>query len=774
MHLQSLAARVASTSVCALLMFALSAVIASSASALITVHTLNTPFNKPIGLQYDEEENELLLSVNYPNGLPHNFELVNTAGADTQFGTVSGLTDEIYLAAIRNTSGCPEAGGFKEGEVYYGTGKPGQIDRIRHDGATPEVFANLSPESGTLRGGIAQGCLGPFSGDLVVSTASGDVWKVPFSGPPVELAANVGPVDGTPTTTEGPTTVPNEARYGPWAGTILVASEECGCVESIDSSGNVKQYKGYTASTGQGAEGVRVVPANEYFYAVDYTDSKIIGISPTELLPYVGDVFVYTEQKGKIFDVRWNASANGGNGAFEKQEVITPVGQLEGSTFAPIALPPFCAESCEHWLSDGKPIPEGQSEKVKTKGKLTFLINGQYPCTTNVTDEETILNPVGGGTGTDEVTSFNIAPCKKSKGAPCPNGYELVAQKLPWKSHLLGGTPEPDPTEGMTLEVKCHGQLLSTYTGTLTPLLGESTLEFNERSGELREALPGHPGEFGPGTLSVSGIDKLTGPKGDTKITSGQPTKNVWNIEKTQTISWGKLTFTWSRTVDEGGSNAETAEIEAACRKAGYVGMEFENCVTEREDAVRGELDKRCEEEIAEGRYKSFEECSQAHEARKETLALTCKKSDAGNIWNSELGLGLDETVLFDLYECSSEQCLAPVVTASRLPWPSSLEEAPVGTGVIRDRTRGIALSVECQAGKSGGAFAETFTGELAPRWRNGSATTGPSYDEFDEASGVLTGEPGNELRITGNDYMAGFEKGELITASTVFSKGTK
>ena len=755
--------RAASVSLCALLTVLLWATVASSsASALITPVDLSTTFNNPIGIQYDEEKQELLLSANYPNGSPFNFDLVNSVGADSQFTTVSGLTDEVYMAAIRNTAACPASGGFTVGEVFYGTGTPGQIGRIPAGAGTPEnSWLTLSPESGLLRGGIAQGCAGPFKEDLVVTTTTGDVWLVKHNKTFEKLATKI-----AGDTFEGPATIPPEpAKYGPWAGKILVASEACGCVESIEAgTGAVVQYHGFTSS-GTGAEGVHVVPANENFYATDYADGKIIGIPASELTPYVGDVFVTEEIKGNITDVHWNPAANGGKGAFEDQQILKPVGQIEGSTFAPIGVAPICFEGCEHWLSDGKPIPEGQSEKATTSGKLTFVVNGQ-PCTTTVTDEETIVNPVGGGSGTDEVTSFKVKPCKKAKTGLCPTGVEIVAQHLPWKSHLLEGTPEPDPTEGMELEVRCHGRLLAIYTGTLTPLLGESTLTFNEASGALK-------GGEGAGTLSISGTEKVVGPKGDTKITSGPPTKNVWNIERTQTISWGKLTFTWSRTVNGGVSNRKHEEIEAKCREEKLTEAEFEACVAEQEAQVRNELSKRCEEEFAEGKYKSFEECLKAHESRKETVVLTCKKSDAGNIFN-EKGQGLDETVLFDLYECSSETCPDPVVTASNLPWPSTLEELPVGSGIIRDRTRGMQLRIECAEGKEEGAFSETFTGEPAPRWHNGSAKTGPSYDEFGEGSGALTGEPGQELKISGNDYTAGFEKGELITASTVFSKGTK
>ena len=63
---------------------------------------------------------------------------------------------------------------------------------------------------------------------------------------------------------------------------------------------------------------------------------------------------------------------------------------------------------------------------------------------------------------------------------------------------------------------------------------------------------------------------------------------------------------------------------------------------------------------------------------------VTCKKSDAGNIWNPTEGNGLDETVLFDLYECSGGECPKGVtVKASGLPWPSELTEEG---GVIHPR----------------------------------------------------------------------------------------
>src|SRR4029077_6818135 len=151
---------------------------------------------------------------------------------------------------------------------------------------------------------------------------------------------------------------------------------------------------------------------------------------------------------------------------------------------------------------------------------------------------------------------------------------------------------------------------------------------------------------------------------------------------------------------------------------------------------------------------------------------VTCKKSDAGNVWNPANGRpGLDETVLFDLYECSSSTCRTPVVTASGLPWQTALEESPLGSGVIRDRTKGMIVTIECagieegKEGKEGEPIVETLVGETTPRYRN-SSKAGPSYEEFDAGAGALHGE-GGALKITGNDYTAGFDKSEPITEST-------
>jgi hypothetical protein len=151
---------------------------------------------------------------------------------------------------------------------------------------------------------------------------------------------------------------------------------------------------------------------------------------------------------------------------------------------------------------------------------------------------------------------------------------------------------------------------------------------------------------------------------------------------------------------------------------------------------------------------------------------VTCKKADAGNIWNPGRGrAGLDETVLFDLYECQAPECPKGVqVTASGLPWPTELSEvAPVGSKKFRDKIAGIRLTINCEGRVS------TFFGTLTPTWVSKSSTAKPSFDEFGEGSGELVSEEKAKLTLTGNDYVRGFEFGdEVITVGSETSKEIK
>jgi hypothetical protein len=184
------------------------------------------------------------------------------------------------------------------------------------------------------------------------------------------------------------------------------------------------------------------------------------------------------------------------------------------ATFVASTLPAN-AEPVPRWLSDGKEIGQGLVT-VKTSGTLTFdLTQLGVDVTCKVTDVEKISNPASGGPGLDEMTTFKLTGCKETGPAPlCATAMEVTAHGLPWHSHLAIEPPAPgirDVIEGIELSFKCKkGKSFGTFKGSLDPKVGNSVLEF--------EGGKGLSGEFG--TVTVTGKDKLKGPKGDTVITA--------------------------------------------------------------------------------------------------------------------------------------------------------------------------------------------------------------------------------------------------------------
>ncbi len=173
------------------------------------------------------------------------------------------------------------------------------------------------------------------------------------------------------------------------------------------------------------------------------------------------------------------------------------------------------AEPPRHWYSEGKLIV-GQAVPVATSGTLTFdLTQFGVTVTCKVKDSDTITNPPSGAPGTDEMTAFTLSGCKVPKGTVsiCKTKIEVIAHGLPWLTHLTSEPPATirDAIEGIALEFRCKkGTVFGTVTGTLSPKVGNSVLEFE--GGAVLS------GPFG--VVTVTGIDKLKGPIGDRKITA--------------------------------------------------------------------------------------------------------------------------------------------------------------------------------------------------------------------------------------------------------------
>jgi hypothetical protein len=303
----------------------------------ITLKPLATTFNNPIDVEYHQPTGKLLLSVNYSTGTPNNFDLVAADGSHVPYSSVKGLTDEVYIASVRSS---PCRGGFAVGQSFVGTGTPGAIARISPDGSKIDnPWVTLPGETGLLRGGITQDRACVFGGDLIVTTTTGDVWRVSSAGVPTRLATHI----AAPNSFEGPTTVPNNPRYGPWAGTVLLGNEADHCVYSVTAAG-----KATCTNLGFDAEGVRIIPPGQSYFAVDFADHAVVTAPASEFAGMVGDILVANEG-GVLQHVRYDRVAK----TFTSEQVAK-IGQFEGSTFAPATVavvtptpspsaPPACA-----------------------------------------------------------------------------------------------------------------------------------------------------------------------------------------------------------------------------------------------------------------------------------------------------------------------------------------------------------------------------------------------------------------------------------------------
>lgn len=308
-------------------------------------------FNSAIGIDHHEPSNQVILSVNYSGGRPHNFELVAPDGTRTRFSDIAGLTDEVKITCVRTG---PHQGGFQAGEFFTGTGTAGAIARVSPDGSVVQnPWVLLPGEPGLLRGSLFQDRYGVFGGDLIAVTTAGGVWRVTAAGEATRLA-HLG------THLEGVTTVPDDpAKYGPWAGRILIGAENQGLIYTVSAAGAVSSYQ-----IGISPEDIEIIPENENFYGVDFGGGTLWGAPASAFAGMVGDVLIAQEGPGFLWHVRWDAAS----GQFVKK-LLAQVYQWEHVTFSPAGLdtvPPVEPGTVEPCPPIGGPPPRRPS-------RLTYL-----------------------------------------------------------------------------------------------------------------------------------------------------------------------------------------------------------------------------------------------------------------------------------------------------------------------------------------------------------------------------------------------------------------
>jgi hypothetical protein len=297
---------------------------------------ISTTFNSPIGIDYHQPTNSVVMSVNYPAGTPLNFERITADGNHQPFSDFSGLSEEVKIATVRGGN----VGGFQTGDLFTGNGVDGQIAHVSADGMTIEnPWVDLPGDAnGLMRGSLYIDRTGLYGGDLIVCTSVGQLWRVTSAGVPT-LIKDVGPgihLEGLVIAPDYP------ARFGPLAGKILVGAEEQGLLYAFDAQGNFTTY-----ALGVNVEDLDYVAPFENFFGVNYGTSRLLGATAQEFQPMAGDILMTQEVvpagESGLYRLVWDGATLSAAELTLKAGSAT-VGQWEHTTMAPagiVEIPPI-------------------------------------------------------------------------------------------------------------------------------------------------------------------------------------------------------------------------------------------------------------------------------------------------------------------------------------------------------------------------------------------------------------------------------------------------
>ncbi|MGC6509345.1 MAG: hypothetical protein ACON4U_13075 [Myxococcota bacterium] len=243
---------------------------------------ISTSFNNPIGIDFHEYSNTVVMSVNYSSGNPNALETVEFDGSHQQFSNINSLSNEVKIATVR--SGNPQP--FMAGELFVGNGVDGQIVRISADGTTyTNPWVDLpGSNNGLMRGSMYIDRSGAYNGDLIVATTNGEVWRVDESGNPIFLVDLNVHLEGLVTIPDAP------VRYGPLAGRIIVGSETEGRMYAVAADGTYDIY-----TPGVNIEDIDLISPRENFFGVNYGSSRLLGASYADFESVVGDILLTQE-----------------------------------------------------------------------------------------------------------------------------------------------------------------------------------------------------------------------------------------------------------------------------------------------------------------------------------------------------------------------------------------------------------------------------------------------------------------------------------------------
>lgn len=266
--------------------------------------------------------NKFVGSVYFNNQL---FQADLNGGSVQAFGNplpvASAAVGEVVVGASLGQAG------FAKGDIFAGSGAGPQIYHYSNGGGSPNLFTTLpNAPSGALPGAVRQIFFDPgssFSGRMIVTTSSGNIYTVGSTGVATWLASVGADTEGMDILQSG---------WGSFTGDLLVASEGLNTVKFVTPGGAV-------ISTNLNlpiAETVSFVPTNlgvsgnplEGFYVANYpVDIQKAGAGSFAGLQ--GDVIVTGEfgSSSPVWDIKYNG------GSFLVSQVGTLPNQSEDGIF---------------------------------------------------------------------------------------------------------------------------------------------------------------------------------------------------------------------------------------------------------------------------------------------------------------------------------------------------------------------------------------------------------------------------------------------------------
>lgn len=242
--------------------------------------------------------NQFVGSTYFSNQL---FSTNLSGGSVSAFGTPlpesPTAVGEIMLGVSQGKAG------FASGNIFAGSQADGKIFQYTSNGSSESLFTTLPSSSGSVRH-ILFDSGSSFGGDMVVTTSTGDIYKIDSTGA-ASLVASVGE------DSEGLDIA--SSSWGSYAGDLVVASDKSGTIRLVSPSGIVTTI----ASVGSfpAAEAISVVPADlnsadsrQGLYVANYPNDVQFA-SASQFAGMSGDLIVGSEfGSNSGFDVHYTGS----------------------------------------------------------------------------------------------------------------------------------------------------------------------------------------------------------------------------------------------------------------------------------------------------------------------------------------------------------------------------------------------------------------------------------------------------------------------------------